>query len=292
MTQTAKENAQLMREDMAPSTITPNLQSILGMLENKDGEVQKRLTNLMGDRAMMFTQAVRNVLIAPENKALRECDAKSIMRSCMACATSGLTLDPAFGQAAIVPFTQTKYINGAEVKVKKAVFMPMKNGIIQLANNSGMIQRIMASPVYEGDIRSYNPFTGDMEYNQEPHERTKLIGYMAYLRFINGADHYVYMTVQELEDHGRKYSQTFYKKSGLWQTNKTAMYEKTVLKRLLTKWGSLDTMANARLMMALKFDMATPSDLDIDNAKPEYVDGTEYNEVAVEEQEAEDVTDK
>lgn len=292
MTTITDKNERAMREGMVAKTATPNLQEMIALLEDKKGEVQARLHAVLGDRAPIFTQAVRNLLVAPENKMLRECTPKSIMRSCMACATTGLSLDPAFGQAAIVPFTETTYKNGQQVVTKKAVFMPMKNGLVQLANNTGMIQRLMAAPVYEGDIKYHDPFTGDMEYNQEPHERTKLLGYVAYLRYINGGDHYLYMTVEELEEHGKKYSKSYYNKNGLWQKNKPAMYEKTVIKRILMKWGSMDVMANSKLITALKYDMATPSSMDMSQATPEYVDGVDDNIAAVEEQEVVDVTDE
>ena len=95
MTTITDKNERAMREGMVAKTATPNLQEMIALLEDKKGEVQARLHAVLGDRAPIFTQAVRNLLVAPENKMLRECTPKSIMRSCMACATTGLSLDPA-----------------------------------------------------------------------------------------------------------------------------------------------------------------------------------------------------
>lgn len=258
--------------EKAPATQTPNHKLILSSLEDK-GTVAA-FDKVMGDKTPIFIQTVRNVLLAPQNKKLRECTPNSVIRSCMACAVTGLSIDPAFGQAAIVPFGST------------ATFMPMKNGLVQLANNTGLISRLNAGPVYEGDIKAFNPFTGDYEYNTEPHERDIVVGYMAYLRFLNGGDHYLYMTVEELQAHGKKYSKSYYRTDGLWATNFPAMAEKTVIRQILTKWASFDTMANTKLLQALKFDMSTPSSMDIEDAVPLYADSVE-TDAKIEDVEAE-----
>ena len=64
------------------------------------------------------------------------------------------------------------------------------------------------------------------------------------------------------------------------------MAEKTVLKQILTKWGSLDTQANSRLFLALKYDQAPPSSMDIETAMPIYAENQ------IEDQEAEEVTNE
>lgn len=261
MTQSEK-NAEIIGSAMQRSkAITPKGDTILTALSQEKNVAA--FQKIMGDKTPIFLQTVRNVLLAPQNKRLMECEKNSILRSCMACAVTGLTIDPAFGQAAIVPFGN------------QATFMPMKNGLVHLANNTGIIQRLNAAPVYEGDIKSHNPFTGDLEYNSEPHDRDILIGYVAYIRFLNGADHYLYMTTEQIKAHGRRYSKSYNKADGLWQTNFPVMAEKTVIKQLLNKWGSMDTMANSKLWMALKFDQATPTDMDIEQAQAAYPDSTD-----------------
>lgn len=246
-----------IRSAMAPSKMaTPKVTEIINMLQSKDA--YSRLEKMMGPKAPLFVQTVRNVLLMPDNRKLLYCSPESILRSCMASAVSGLTIDPAFGQAAIVPFKDG------------AVFMPMKKGLVHLAMNTGIIQRLNAAPVYDGDIKSFNPFTGDYEYNEEEHPRENIIGYMAYLRFLNGADHYEYMTIDELKKHGKMYSKSY--DIGLWTKNPGVMYEKTVLRKVIINWGKLDTMADSKLWLALKFDMATPSSMDIESAIPIYVD--------------------
>lgn len=265
------DNSKIIGNAMAQAgqVQTPAKKQVLELLSS--AAYVDAFKKVMGDKTPMFIQTIRNVLLDPKNAMLAQCEPNSILRSCMACAVTGLTIDPAFGQAAIVPFRSQSGM--------QATFMPMKNGLVQLANNTGIIKRINASPVYEGDIKSYNPFTGDYEYNQEPHKRDILVGYIAYLQFLNGADHYLYMTVEEIQKHGQRYSKNYKNSNSLWHTNFTAMAEKTVIKQILNKWGSFDTLANSKLWLALKFDSSTPSELDIDSAVPQYPDVVEEAEV-------------
>lgn len=255
-----KENAQILAGGMQVQQVpTPKYKETLEMLSSD--KVQKNLEKLMPDRYALFTQTVKNVLLMPESKALRECTPVSIVRAAMACCSTGLSPEPAFGESALVPFGD------------KCTFMPMKNGLIKLANRSGFIARINSCPVYDGDILRYDPFTGDYIFNEQPHERTKLVGWMAYLRLTTGGDHYLYMTVEELDAHGQRYSKSFYRKNGLWQTNRRVMYEKTVLKQILMKWGALDTMGSVPLANALRFDGAAPTGDDVTACPLEYPDG-------------------
>lgn len=271
----SKKNAEIIGAAMTPSRKpTPKVTEVMQAMNSDQALAQ--FQKVLGDKTPLFIQTVANLIGSPTSAALQKCSTNSIVRSCMACAVTGLTIDPAFGMAAIVPFGD------------KATFMPMKNGLVQLANNTGLIQRLNAAPVYEGDIAAFNPFTGDYTYNTDPHKREVLIGYIAYLRFINGADHYLYMTVEELQAHGRRYSKSYNKQDGLWNTNFPVMAEKTVLKQLISKWCSIDTMANSKLWLALKFDQATPTSLDLDAAQAIYPDSTS-DQSAVEDAEAKEV---
>lgn len=269
------ENRKEIAAQMKPAQEqTPAAVTIFSALEDRKN--MEAFQRVMGDKAPLFVQTIRNVLLMPQNKRLRECSVNSILRSAMACAVTGLTIDPAFGQAAIVPYGNT------------ATFMPMKNGLVHLANNTGMFNRIHAGPVYEGDIKSHNPFTGDYEFNDEPHAREILVGYIAYIRFHTGGDHYLYMTVEEIQAHAQRYSKTYNRSDSLWKTNFPVMAEKTVIRQILSKWGNLDTMENSRMWLAMKFDQAVPSDMDIEKAMPIYPDGKDSK---VEDIESEEITD-
>lgn len=267
-----KDNANVISNamQMQSQEVIPNKVKILSELNKADNI--NAFSRVLGDKTPMFIQTVRNVLLSPNNKKLLECSANSILRSCMACAVTGLTIDPAFGQAAIVPFN-------SKSGLPQATFMPMKNGLVHLANNTGMFRKINAEPVYEGYIKEYNPITNTITWDFEkmfylklnPEERI-LIGYSSYIEMLNGYEHTMFWTVDEIKAHGRRYSKTFNRSDSLWNTNFPAMAEKTMIKQNLNKWGSLDSMPNSKLWLAMKFDQATPNSMDIESAVASYPD--------------------
>ena len=155
----------------------------------------------------------------------------------------------------------------------------MTRGITQLAIRSGQYQRINNSIVYEGQLVSENPFTGDYEFDFKAKKSDTVIGYVAYFKTIGGFEKYFYMTKEEALSHGKKYSKSFGKKnskgewSSLWQTDEDSMALKTVLKLLLSKFGVL----SIEMQRAIRFDQASiKGDInkieDIDNLDTEYID--------------------
>ena len=61
------------------------------------------------------------------------------------------------------------------------------------------------------------------------------------MRLVNGFEKQLYMSVEELDAHAKRFSQTYRKGYGLWSDKdmRQAMCEKTVLKRLLSKYAPL-----------------------------------------------------
>ena len=156
----------------------------------------------------------------------------------------------------------------------------MNKGLIQLAQRSGQYKTINVAPVYEGDIKGYNRFTGEIEFNNSntPDMSKDPIGYVAYMQLTNGFEKYLYMTSAELEAHGKRYSQTFKKGFGLWKDNFDAMAKKTCLKLLLSKYGPLSV--DTQMQLAMQADQAairmeSIEDTAIADATMEYVDGVE-----------------
>lgn len=253
---------------------TPKVEQVRELLYRND--VVKQLEAIIGkEHRPAFQQTVMNVLLMPQNKALRECKPVTIMRAAMACAVTGLTIDPAFGQAAIVPFKDT------------ATFMPMKNGLVKLARQSGLIKDVRAIRIYDGDIEHYNPITGEISMTSERSMfRLKgepkdliCIGYYGYVEFKDGQIHTLYKSIEELQEHGSRYSKTYGRYDSLWRTNAHAMYEKTIIRQLLLKSGAIDQYKDTRLGFAMKFDTAVPDSDNIMSAQPQYVDAGEAEDV-------------
>lgn len=194
------------------------------------------LEKLLGKKAQAFKSNLINIVNS--NYLLQDCDPRSIVGAAVCAAVNNLSLTPSLGQAYIVPFK------------KQAQFQVGWRGFVQLAHRTGQYATIHAGKVYDGELRGFNPFTGEPERGEKVSD--EVVGYMAFFRLTNGFEKYFYMTKADLEQHALTYSQSYGydkrngKKSSPWSTNFDAMACKTVLKQLLSKWGILSTeMATA-----------------------------------------------
>lgn len=205
-------------------------------------KVKNRFNEVLGKKATPFTSALLNIWNG--NAALQNCDARSIVGAAGLVATMDLSLSPSLGQAYIVPYRGQATV---QVGVK---------GFIQLAHRTGKYVALHAGKVREGEIAGFDPITGEPIVGEKISD--EIVGYVAYMRLVNGFEKTVYMTVAEIEAHAMKYSQSYrtdkQKKWGNspWSTHFDAMASKTVLKKLLSTWGVLST----DMAMALQADQS------------------------------------
>lgn len=233
--------------------------------------VAKRFSDILGKKAPGF---VSSLVSLSKTKALAVADPNTVVASALIAASLDLPIVPTLGFAAIVPFYDSK------TKQTLAQFQIMTKGLIQLAQRSGQYKTINVAAVYDGDIKGYNRFTGEIEFNisNAPDVSKPPIGYVAYMQLTNGFEKYLYMTAEELKAHGLRYSQTFKKGFGLWKDNFDAMAKKTVLKLLLSKYGPLSV--DTQMQLAMQADQAairmeSIEDTAIADATMEYVDNVE-----------------
>ena len=105
-------------------------------------------------------------------------------------------------------------------------------GLIDLAYRSGEISTIQAHEVCENDEFDYcYGLDAVLKHVPAMQNRGKVVGYYAYFKTKDGASNFEFMSREEAEKHGRKYSKTY--GSGPWQTNFDQMCLKTVLKKAL-----------------------------------------------------------
>lgn len=233
--------------------------------------VKKRFFEILGKKSAGFISSILSVV--KNNDMLTKADPASVLNSAVIAATLDLTINPNLGYAYIVPY------KGA------AAFQMGYKGYVQLAMRTGQYKTINAVEVHEGDIVSENPFTGEYEFDKVLHRDAPVIGYMAYFKLLNGFEKYMYMSSEELKQHGMKYSQTYKRGGGLWATEFDAMAKKTVLKLLLSKYGIL----SIEMQTAVQIDQAVlKGDLienGIEDVQPEYVDNNpeEQRAAAIEE---------
>lgn len=233
------------------STTLPALKSMLS-----NDSVKARFKEILGAKAPGFISSILSV--ANSNTLLQRAEPQSVMNAAVIAATLDLPINPNLGFAYIIP-----YGNSAQ-------FQLGYKGIIQLAMRSGQYKTINVNEVYEGEIKDVNRFTGNYEFGERSSD--KVVGYMAYFKLTNGFEKYLYMTKEECEKHGKKYSQTYKRGTGLWSTEFDSMSRKTCLKMLLSKYGIL----SIDMQRAQVFDQAVVksnlAETDIDDAEISYDD--------------------
>lgn len=198
---------------------------------------QSYIATVLKDRAGSFMNNM--VAIVANNAKLQECEPATLLYACMKATALNLPLDPSLGMSYVIPFKNNK------LGVTEAQFQIGTKGFKQLALRSGQFQCINVTDVREGEIRKRNRFSGEIEFQfeEDDEKRTelKIIGYVSYFRLLNGFESTLYMTVQELKDHGLRYSQTFkstnsyVKNSSKWMTDFDDMAKKTVIKLNLSR---------------------------------------------------------
>lgn len=194
--------------------------------------IKAHVQNLLGEKSKSFITSVLNIVSSSD--MLKDCDPASIYQSALVATNLDLPLNQNLGYAYIVPFN-SRQKDGTFKKL--AQFQIGYKGFIQLAQRSGQFLKIADSPIYEGQIVSNNPLTGyEFDFSIKG---GALVGYVAYFKLLNGYEATLYMTKDELLAHGKKFSQTFKKGFGLWQTDFESMARKTVLKLLLQRFAPM-----------------------------------------------------
>ena len=224
----------------------PTLQQLL----NSAG-IKRRFEELLDQSAASFISSI--LTIVRGNSKLQECSPNSILSAAGIAAALKLPINPSLGFAHIVPY---KSKGGVQ-----AQFQLGYRGYVQLAMRSGQYRTINSGAVREGQIKEIDFETGEIIRGEKISD--EIVGYVAYMELINGFRKSLYMTVEELQQHAERYSQSYAydlrsgRQSSVWTTNFDAMAKKTVLKKLLGTFGiiSIDQQSIA-MATALQADQA------------------------------------
>jgi recombination protein RecT len=161
------------------------------------------------------TAFLKSAMLAIEsNPELKKCittdiGKASFIQSLRYASTTGLSLNPQEGKAAIIP-RKTKQ---GDKYVDVVTYQVMKNGMIDLALESGKVEFIEADYVKKNDH-----FTGirktmdgvNYEFSPALKDRGELIGFFAVMKMKSGATHGKWYTLQEINDHRKQYSEKSY----------------------------------------------------------------------------------
>jgi recombination protein RecT len=208
-----------------------------------DGEkLRGRFDELLGKRAPQFISSVVSMVNADANLQQAFYEAPmTVIQSALKAATFDLPIDQNLGYAYIVPFKNSKKnADGTWSKKMEASFILGWKGMHQLALRTGAYKTINVVDIREGELKSYNRLTEEVniEFVEDDNEREALpvIGYVGYYRLVNGAEKTIYMTVQQIENHEKKFRKGENMGKG-WRDDKDSMCRKTVYRRLIGKWG-------------------------------------------------------
>lgn len=239
--------------ELKKNTITAakETKTLKGMLESP--AYKKKFEEMLGKKAAGFMSSI--IAVTNNNNYLMNADPATVIGAAAQAAMLDLPINQSLGFAYIVPY------KGA------AQFQLGYKGYIQLAQRSGQYVDIGAKTVYEGELEYENRLLDKFKFGNRTGD--KVIGYLAYFRLTNGFEKMLFMTLDEMQAHAKKYSQNYKGGTDKWGlADFNVMAEKTVLKRLLSKFGPL-SIESVQMSQALSNDggvisMNKDGDFDVD----------------------------
>lgn len=236
-----------------PSTKAMAVKSFQDVMNNN--YYQSLLQNTLRENKGTFCTSLMELFSSDEK--LMQCKPTDLMAEALKAASLHLPLNKQLGQCYILPFKN------------KGIMTPTlvvgTRGYLQLAMRTGKYETINSDVVYEGELKGYDKVTGRLDLSGIRSSNVP-VGYFAYFRMKNGLSKLLYMTLDEVCIYAKQYSPTVkfsdkttaesLKKLALkqaeegsgdgvgWYSNFESMALKTVLRRLLSKWGELSIESN------------------------------------------------
>ena len=236
-----------------PSTKAMAVKSFQDVMNNN--YYQSLLQNTLRENKGTFCTSLMELFSSDEK--LMQCKPTDLMAEALKAASLHLPLNKQLGQCYILPFK----IKG----IMTPTLVVGTRGYLQLAMRTGKYETINSDVVYEGELTGYDKVTGRLDLSDVRSSNVP-VGYFAYFRMKNGLSKLLYMTLDEVCIYAKQYSPTVkfsdkttaesLKKLALkqaaegsgdgvgWYSNFESMALKTVLRRLLSKWGELSIESN------------------------------------------------
>lgn len=190
------------------------------------GSVQEQFKNALAEKSNIFTASLIDLYAS--DTYLQKCDPSLVVMEALKAATLNLPINKSLGFAYIVPYKkQGKQIPQFQMGYK---------GMIQLAMRTGQYKYINADVVQKGEFRGFNKLTGELDISGDP-ESEEVVGYFAHIETVNGFKKSLYMSREKMEAHGEKYSKSYGYDNSPWKSEFDGMAIKTMLRKLLGKYG-------------------------------------------------------
>lgn len=193
--------------------------------------VQEQFRNAMAENAPLFVASLIDVYAS--DTYLQKCSPNLVIMEALKAATLKLPINKNLGFAWIIPRWSTKH---------NAVIPQFQlgwRGIVQLAQRTAMYKFINCDSLYEGELKSINKLTGEIDISGEPIS-DKIVGYFAYIELLNGFKKAFYWSAEKTKAHAIRYNQECKKAGklvGNWRDYFDERSMTTVLKHLISKYG-------------------------------------------------------
>ena len=253
--------------------LTPTQVGVMNFTKSINSSyVQNQLKQVLGKNAGTFATSL--VEVFTNDTQLQKCEQKKVIQEAIKAATLKLPLNKQLGYAYILVF------NNWDKAQRKSVPTPQivlgYRGYIQLAMRTGQYKNINADIVYEGEMVGRDKLSGAIDLSGEKTSE-KVVGYFAHFETVNGFSKTLFMSLGEMAGYALKFSPSFKRnaeKNPLpsadalcdmandqavngpqqgkvgWEGDFNSMAIKTVLRRLLSKYGYL----SIEMMSALAED--------------------------------------
>ncbi len=254
---------------------------------------KKLINNTLGDseRSKRFIASISSAVATNPN--LQQCEAGTILSGALLGESLNLSPSPQLGHYYLIPYKNNK------TGITEAQFQLGWHGYYQLAIRSGQYKDLDVIEIKEGEYLGRDKLTGKQrfEFIEDESERINkpTIGYLGYFELLNGYRKQIYMSKEEMEKHADTYSKAFnladynklkagqipekdmWKYSSYWYKDFDGMAFKTILRRLISKYG----------VMSIEMQEAYTKDMSVmkENGDYEYVDNPVEEANTIEENE-------
>lgn len=254
-------------------SLTPTQVGVMNFTKSINSSyVQNQLKQVLGKNAGTFATSL--VEVFTNDTQLQKCDQKKVIQEAIKAATLKLPLNKQLGYAYILVFNNWDKASRKSVPTPQIVLG--YRGYIQLAMRTGQYKNINADVVYEGEMVGRDKLSGAIDLSGDRISE-KVVGYFAHFETVNGFSKTLFMSLGEMAGYALKFSPSFKRnaeKNPLptvdalcdmandqavngpqqgkvgWEGDFNSMAIKTVLRRLLSKYGYL----SIEMMSALAED--------------------------------------
>lgn len=246
------ENTQMVasKPQSSKAIAVKNFQNVLN-----NNYYQQLLKNTLKENSGTFCTSMMELFTS--DSKLQQCDPNALMGEVLKAASLHLPLNKQLGQCYILPFKNHGVMTPTVVVGTR--------GYLNLALRTNKYETINSDVVYDGELIGYDKVTGVLDLSGQ-RKSNNPVGYFAYFKMKSGFSKLLYMSLEDVCIYAKSYSPTVkfskditadkLKEMALqqaengggegvgWTSNFESMALKTVLRRLLSKWGELSIENN------------------------------------------------